>query len=94
MTDETKQPQEPEVLPNTPEYYADGFWVSWNLYGATVMFGDIRQGKPMLVKAKIKMSPQTMKHLGLLLRKFTQDYEEKNGNISLPINILHEFGIE
>ena len=83
-----------EIPEGTPEMYADSIQIQTQLYGSTLLLGELRQGEPPLIKAKVKVSPQMAKVLSLILSKHVREYERDIGAIAIPNQLLHDLGLE
>jgi hypothetical protein len=91
MVQRQQQYEKPE---GTPEYYIDAVNVETQLYGSTLLLGELRNGEPQLVRVAIKMSPQLAKVLSLILSKHVRSYEERIGPLAIPNEIIHNLGLE
>ena len=47
-----------EIPVDTPEFYVDSVHIQTQLYGSTLLLGELREGAPPVVKVKVKVSPQ------------------------------------
>lgn len=84
-----------EIAENASEVYVDSVHVGTQLYGATLYLGKLREGdKPPLTVAVVKVSPQMLKALGLIINKHVREYEQGVGPIALPKKLLHDLGLE
>ena len=79
-----------EVPEDTPEYYVDSAHVNTQLYGSTLLLGELREGET----PKIKVSPQMAKVLSLILSKHVREYERDVGAINIPKPLYHQLGLE
>ena len=79
-----------EVPEDTPEFYVDSAHVNTQLYGSTLLLGELREGEA----AKIKVSPQMAKVLSLILSKHVREYERDVGEINIPKQLYHALGLE
>ncbi len=83
-----------EIAEDSIELYVDSAQVRTGLFGSTVYLGTQREGQQALVKAIIKVSPQMLKVLGLIINKHSRGYEGKFGAIGLPNALLQGLGLE
>ena len=83
-----------ELPEGTPEFYIDSAYIQTQLYGSTLLLGELREGKLPLVKVRVKVSPQMAKVLSLILGKHVREYEESIGEIIIPKELLHALGLE
>ncbi|MEK7353451.1 MAG: hypothetical protein AABZ77_02960 [Chloroflexota bacterium] len=91
--------QQPGEMPfdmaeNASEVYADSVQVGTNLYGSTLYLGKLREGQKPLTLSVVKVSPQMLKALGLIINKHVREYERDIGPIALPKQLLHDIGLE
>lgn len=92
---EQQPPEERDDLaPDVQEIYVDSVQVSTSLYGSTLRLGTLREGQQPLVRVVIKVSPQMVKVLKLILSKHARDYEQRFGPIGIPNELLHHLGLE
>ena len=64
------------------------------LYTSLIYLGEVRPGKSPLLRVKIKVSPQMLKAMALLLGKQLREYERSIGAIAIPKQLLHDWGLE
>lgn len=83
-----------ELPVDTPEFYVDSAHVQTQLYGSTLLLGELREGEPPVVKVKVKVSPQMAKVLSLILSKHVREYERDVGEITIPKPLYHALGLE
>lgn len=83
-----------EFPEDTPEFYVDSAHVQTQLYGSTLLLGELREGEPPVVKVKVKVSPQMAKVLSLILSKHVREYERDVGEITIPKQLYHALGLE
>lgn len=85
-----------EVIGTVPEYYIDSMHFQTQLYTSIIFLGEspTSSNKKPLLKLKIKVSPQMLKAMALLLSKQLREYESSVGPVSIPKGILHEWGLE
>lgn len=83
-----------EVPDGTPEFYVDAVNVETQLYGSKLLLGDLRPEQASLIKVIIKMSPQMVKVVSLIMSKHIKNYERDIGPITLPNALLHSLGLE
>ncbi|GEM_PF-2228976 len=79
-----------------PEYYIDSMHFQTQLYTSILLLGEMQtspEQKPIL-KLKVKVSPQMLKAMALLLSKQVREYEDQIGSIALPKSLLHGWGLE
>ena len=86
-----------EYYESSPEatagFYADSLHISSGLYGSILYFGELREEREPVLRAKIKVSPQMLKAICLLTRKHVRDYESAVGPIALPSQVLEAWEI-
>ena len=78
------------------EYYIDSMNFQTQLYTSILFLGEMQSSpeqKPIL-RLKVKVSPQMLKAMALLLNKQMKEYEEHVGPIALPKQVLHQWGLE
>ena len=78
----------------TTEFFADSLHVSSGLYSSVLFFGELREDREPMLRAKIKVSPQMLKAICLLARKHVREYESAVGPIALPSQVLEAWEIE
>jgi len=83
-----------ELPADTPEFYVDSASIQTQLYGSTLLLGELREDAPPAVKVKIKVSPQMAKVLSLILSKHVREYERDVGEITIPKPLYHALGLE
>ena len=83
-----------ELPVDTPEFYVDSAHVQTQLYGSTLLLGELREGEPPVVRVKVKVSPQMAKVLSLILSKHVREYERDVGEITIPKQLYHALGLE
>jgi hypothetical protein len=83
-----------EVPEDTPEFYIDSAHVQTQLYGSTLLLGELREGEAAMIKVKVKVSPQMAKVLSLILSKHVREYERDVGEINIPKRLYHALGLE
>lgn len=83
-----------ELPGDTPEFYVDSAHVQTQLYGSTLLLGELREGEPPVVRVKVKVSPQMAKVLSLILSKHVREYERDVGEITIPKQLYHALGLE
>ncbi len=83
-----------EVPEDTPEFYIDSAHINTQLYGSTLLLGELREGEAAKIKVKIKVSPQMAKVLSLILSKHVREYERDVGEINIPKRLYHALGLE
>ena len=83
-----------EIPVDTPEFYVDSVHIQTQLYGSTLLLGELREGEPPVVKVKVKVSPQMAKVLSLILSKHVREYERDVGEITIPKQLYHALGLE
>lgn len=83
-----------ETSEDVPEFYIDSMHFQTNLYTSTLYLGELKQGKKPILRVKVKVSPHMLKAIALLLGKQIRAYEEGVGPVSLPKQLLHEWGLE
>lgn len=83
-----------ELPVDTPEFYVDSAHVQTQLYGSTLLLGELREGEPPVVKVKVKVSPQMAKVLSLIMSKHVREYERDVGEITIPKPLYHALGLE
>lgn len=83
-----------EIPGDTPEFYVDSAHVQTQLYGSTLLLGELREGEPPVVRVKVKVSPQMAKVLSLILSKHVREYERDVGEITIPKQLYHALGLE
>ena len=83
-----------EVPDNVPEYYIDSMHFATQLYTTLLYLDEVRPAKKPLLRLKIKVSPQMLKAMALLLGKQMRAYESGVGKIEIPKMILHQWGLE
>lgn len=83
-----------ELPEDTPEFYVDSAHVQTQLYGSTLLLGELREGEPPVVRVKVKVSPQMAKVLSLILSKHVREYERDVGEITIPKQLYHALGLE
>ena len=83
-----------ELPADTPEFYVDSAHVQTQLYGSTLLLGELREGEPPVVKVKVKVSPQMAKVLSLIMSKHVREYERDVGEITIPKPLYHALGLE
>ncbi len=83
-----------EVPEDTPEFYVDSAHINTQLYGSTLLLGELREGEAAKIKVKIKVSPQMAKVLSLILSKHVREYERDVGEINIPKRLYHALGLE
>lgn len=79
-----------------PEYYIDSLHIQTQLYTSVLYLGENPtnpEDKPRL-RLKVKLSPQMLKAMSLLMGKQIREYEQSVGPISLPKAVLHGWGLE
>ena len=76
------------------EFYSDSLHIYSGLYGSVLFFGELREDREPLLRAKIKVSPQMLKTLCLLARKHVRQYESSVGPIALPKQVLEAWEIK
>lgn len=81
-----------ELPVDTPEFYVDSAHVQTQLYGSTLLLGELREGEPPVVK--VKVSPQMAKVLSLIMSKHVREYERDVGEITIPKPLYHALGLE
>ncbi|MSQ12663.1 MAG: hypothetical protein EXR47_00670 [Dehalococcoidia bacterium] len=76
-------------------FYADSLNITTSLYTAMLEVGELRPGKPSLVRAHIKVSPHMLKAISLLTSMHVRNLEEATGGkIRLPNQLVHDWGLE
>ena len=88
------QDQPYDIPDGTPEFYIDSANIQTQFYGSTLLLGELRQDKPPLINVKIKVSPQMVKVLSLIMSKHVREYERDVGEIVIPKSLLHDLGLE
>lgn len=84
-----------ELAKDVSEFYVDTVHVETQLYGSTLFLGTLRGPEvPPSIKVVVKVSPQLMKVLSLILSKHVRDYEHGIGQIAIPKQIIHDLGLE
>ncbi len=83
-----------EVPEDTPEFYIDSAHIQTQLYGSTLLLGELREDEAPKIKVKIKVSPQMAKVLSLILSKHVREYERDVGAINIPKPLYHQLGLE
>ncbi len=83
-----------ESSPETSTFYADSLHVYSGLYSSVLFFGELREDREPVLRAKIKVSPQMLKAICLLTRKHVREYETAVGPIALPQQVLQAWGVE
>lgn len=83
-----------QIPEDTPEFYVDAAHIQTQLYGSTLLLGELREGEPPVVKVKVKVSPQMAKVLSLILSKHVRQYEQGVGEITIPKQLYHALGLE
>ena len=83
-----------EVPEDTPEFYIDSAHVQTQLYGSTLLLGELRESEAAMIKVKVKVSPQMAKVLSLILSKHVREYERDVGEINIPKRLYHALGLE
>lgn len=58
------------------------------------MRADKKKGRLSTVKCSIVISPQLMKAMLLMFKRQVEQYEQTNGGITLPTDVLHRLGEE
>ena len=76
-----------ELASDAEELYVDSMYLNTGLYGSTIYLGTLRQGRPSLIRTVVKVSPQMLKVMGLVISRHSRDYEE-SGPISVPNDVL------
>lgn len=95
MASERQTRPPPEEAEDLLEIYADSMNISTNLYTALLTFGELRRGRPELVRCRIRVSPHMLKAIALLTAKHVRDFEEgTGGKITLPNQLVHDWGLE
>ena len=92
--DEYKAEEYYAGVPEAPDFYADSLHIYSGLYSSVLFFGELREDREPLLRAKIKVSPQMLKALCLLARKHVRQYESSVGPIALPKQVLDAWEIE
>ncbi len=77
----------------TVDFYADSLHISSGLYSSVLFFGELREEREPLLRARIKVSPQMLKAICLLTRKHVREYESAVGPIALPSQVLEAWDI-
>ena len=72
----------------------DVLGVSSTVYGFTLDLAEAVPQGPPLLKARVKISPQTARALHLILGKHLREYERQFGKVVLPVHELHAWGLE
>ena len=83
-----------EIPEDTPEFCIDSAHIQTQLYGSTLLLGELREGEAPKIKVKIKVSPQMAKVLSLILSKHVREYERDVGDINIPKSLYHALGLE
>lgn len=84
-----------ELAKDAPEFYVDTVYVETQLYGSTLFLGTLRgPEEPPLIKVVVKVSPQLMKVLSLIIAKHVRNYEQDIGQINIPKQLIHDLGLE
>ncbi len=78
----------------TVDFYADSLHISTGLYSTLLYFGELRDERQPLLRARIKVSPQMLKAISLLTRKHVRNYEETLGPIGLPNQLREAWGLK
>ena len=78
----------------TTDFYADSLHIFSSLYSSVLFFGELREEREPLLRARIKVSPQMLKAICLLTRKHVREYETAVGPIALPSQVLEAWDIQ
>jgi len=82
-------PFDPEKL---PDFYADAINLEGGIYGWSILFG-LASGPGTRAVARVRMSPQLMKVLYLLVQKQLREYEQKISPIQIPQQLADQLGL-
>ena len=93
-TEEPSPEDQYDTTGDVPEYYIDSMHFTTQLYTTTLYLGEMRPGKKPILHIKVKVSPPMLKAMALLLNKQKRAYEEGVGSITIPKDVLHEWGLE
>ncbi len=102
MAEHSDLPQVPDPedtfqsVDGVPEFYVDFIHFQTQLYSGVIYLGEAPSSpskKPRLL-AKVKVSPQMLKAMALLMGKHLRNYEANIGGINLPPKLLHDWGLE
>jgi hypothetical protein len=94
MNQPPSQTSQFELSPTAQELYVDSVNVGTHLWGSTLYLGKLREANKPLVQAVVKVSPQMLKAIGLIINKHVREYERDIGPIALPKRLLHDMGLE
>ena len=83
-----------EVQEGTPTFFCDQIHFNTGVWGATLYLGEVRPGRKPLLQARVKMSPQMLRAISILSTKHVRTYEQDIGPISLPNQLVHDWGVE
>ena len=75
-------------------FYSDSLHISSSLYSSSLYFGELQEDREPTLRAKIKVSPQMLKTLSILVRKHVREYEHSVGPITLPQQVLEAWEIK
>ena len=101
-----RRPEIPEPKEQTPEelyesqpdmtvdFYSDSLHIVTGLYSTILFFGELRDERQPLLRARIKVSPQMLKAISLLTQKHVRNYEETLGPIGLPHQLREAWGLK
>ena len=76
------------------EVYADAVNLETGFYGSTLTFGVFRRDRNPRGLARVRLSPQMMKVLCLLLRQQGMAYERDMAHIQIPETLKQSIGLE